>query len=299
MADRKPNIELLAGGDEMEWGDVQAEFAGRLLRYIPKRVQDHQAREDILQETFLGALRGIHSFNSAYTFEQYLFGICRNRTIDFLRRRTVRGLGGEDEDSIPALERLAVDETTPSQVFGVQDLGDRGRILLGKVIKAWVAETFAAGEWQRLKVVELLLAAEERNLHVAKELKMDDESAVAGIKFRALKRLSVLAAAEDQSGKIRDEIVQAISGAHVGIDMAGVWESSRASCPARYWWARLAKGRCESGMADYLAFHRDRMECPLCQANFEDLKSATDNLEPMVARLQASTIVFLRERGGV
>ncbi|MFT4647972.1 MAG: RNA polymerase sigma factor (sigma-70 family) [Glaciecola sp.] len=298
MGNSQPNIALLADGDELEWSNVQAEFAGRLLRYITKRVQDHQAREDILQETFLGALRGIHSFNPTYSFEQFLFGICRNRTIDFLRRRTVRGLGGEDEDSVPALERLAVDEATPSQVFGVQDLGVRGRTLLGKVLRSWVAETFAAGEWQRLKVVELLLASEERNLHVAKELEMDDESAVAGIKFRALKRLSTLAAGEDQTGKLRDEIVQTISGTHVGIDMASVWQNSRASCPARYWWARLAKGRCEPGLADYLAFHRDRIDCPLCQANYEDLKSSAESLEPMVARLQASTIVFLRTRDG-
>ncbi|MDF1837228.1 MAG: sigma-70 family RNA polymerase sigma factor [Planctomycetota bacterium] len=298
MVDQQPDIKRLADGDEQEWGNVQAEFAGRLLRYISKRVQDHQVREDILQETFLGALRGIHSFNPTYSFEQYLFGICRNRTIDFLRRRTVRGLGGEEEDSVPALERLAVDEATPSQVFGVNDLGARGRDLLGRVLKAWVAETFAAEEWQRIKVVELLLAAEERNLHVAKELDIQDESAVAGIKFRALKRLATLAAAEDQTGKLRDEIVQAISGTHVGIDMAGVWTQSRASCPSRYWWARLAKGRCEPGMADYLEFHRDRIDCPLCQANYEDLKGASENLEPMVARLQASTIVFLRGKGG-
>ncbi len=296
MSGQQPDIALLAGGDELEWGNVQVEYAGRLLRYISKRVQDHQVREDILQDTFLGALRGIHSFNPTYSFEQYLFGICRNRTIDFLRRRTVRGLGGEEEDSIPALERLAVDEATPSQVFGVQDMGARGRELLGQVLRAWVAETFEAQEWQRLKVVELLLAAEERNLNVAKELGIDDESAVAGIKFRALKRLSQLAAAEDQSGKLRDEIVQTISGAHVGIDMAGVWESSRASCPDRYWWARLAKGLCKPELADYLEFHRDRMDCPLCQANFEDLKQAAENLGPVVARLQASTIVVLRKR---
>ncbi len=297
MAGQQPDIALLADGDELEWGNVQSEFAGRLLRYISKRVQDHQAREDILQDTFLGALRGIHSFNPTYSLEQYLFGICRNRTIDFLRRRTVRGLGGEDEDSIPALERLAVDEATPSQVFGVEDMGARGRGLLGDVLRAWVAETFEAGEWQRLKVVELLLASEERNLHVAKELGIEDESAVAGIKFRALKRLSVLAVAEDQSGKLRDEIVQTMAGSHVGIDMAGVWESSQASCPDRYWWARLAKGLCKPDLADYLQFHLERIDCAVCQANYEDLKQASENLGPVVARLQASTIVVLRKGG--
>ncbi|MCA9000885.1 MAG: sigma-70 family RNA polymerase sigma factor [Planctomycetes bacterium] len=288
MAESQPDIDLLARGDEREWGRVQALYAGRLLRFVSKRVQDHQVREDVLQETFLGALRGISSFNRNYTFEQYLFGICRNRTIDFLRRRNVRGLGSEDEEGEPVVERWAMDEATPSQVFGAEDLGARGRDLLAKVLKAWVEETFAQEEWQRLEIAELLLLRGERNKKVAQEMGIDDESAVAGIKFRALKRLAALAASEDPSGGLRDEIAQAISGAHVGIDMASVWEESR------YWWTRFVQGRTGPGLTKHMEFHRDRIDCPYCQANHEDLVRSSEGLEPIVARLQASTIIVLR-----
>ena len=45
------------------------------MAYVARRVHDKQAREDIVQETFLGAVRGIDGYDPVYTFEQYLFGI--------------------------------------------------------------------------------------------------------------------------------------------------------------------------------------------------------------------------------
>ena len=291
----RPNIERLRQGDERAWADVQREYAGRLLRYVAKRVEDHQAQEDILQETFLGALRGMGAYDERYQFEQYLFGICRNRTIDHLRRRAIRGIGGEEEESIALLERVAVDESTPSQVFGVQDLGERGTDLLGEALVAYLDESFLAEEWQRLKVVELLLAQGERNTHVAQELGIEDESAVAGIKFRALKRLAHLAT-QNQAGHLRDEIRDSIGEGRMDLDLAQTWKRVAASCPHRYWWARLAEGRVSEGMEDYLRFHLDRVQCEMCRATFEDVNQPIGGLEPLVSRLQASTIVYLREQ---
>jgi len=290
----KPNIERLRQGDEAAWGAVQREYTGRLLRYVGKRVEDYQAQEDILQETFLGALRGIQSYDSRYQFEQYLFGICRNRTIDHLRRRAIRGIGGEEEESVALLERVAVDEGTPSQVFGTRDLGDRGGDLLGEALIRFLDETFQAEEWQRLKVVELLLSQGERNSHVARELDIADESAVAGIKFRALKRLAQLAA-QAAEGHLKDEISEAIGGGAMELDLAQTWKRVAASCPHRYWWARLAEGSVHDELADYLRFHLERIACEACQATFEDIDQPLGGLDPLVARLQASTIVHLRK----
>lgn len=295
MSSTPPNIERLRQGDEQAWGDVQREYTGRLLRYVGKRVEDHQAQEDILQETFLGALRGIQAYDPRYQFEQYLFGICRNRTIDHLRRRAIRGVGGEEEDSIAMLERVAVDEGTPSQVFGLRDLGERGSDLLGEALITFLDEAFLGGEWQRLQVVELLLGQGERNSHVARELGIADESAVAGIKFRALKRLAHLAG-QAQGGHLKDEISQAVSEGRMDLDLAQTWKRVSASCPHRYWWARLAQGPVEEGLRDYLRFHLDRIGCETCQATFEDVDQPVGELEPLVSRLQASTIIHLRQK---
>ena len=89
-ADWSPDASRLAAFDEAEWARVEAAYAGRLLSYAARRIADVEAREDVVQETFLGAVRGIEGFNPVYTFEQFLFGICRNRTIDQLRRQVQR-----------------------------------------------------------------------------------------------------------------------------------------------------------------------------------------------------------------
>ncbi|HPF15288.1 MAG: sigma-70 family RNA polymerase sigma factor [Planctomycetes bacterium] len=295
MAEDQPSIERLRLGDEREWGKVQRDYTGRLLRYVAKRVDDHQAREDILQETFLGALRGIATFDERFQFEQYLFGICRNRTIDFLRKRPVRGLGGDEDESVSALEAMSVDDATPSQVFGLRDLSERGSGLLGDALRQLVEETFLAGEWERLKVLELLFALGIRNSHVAKELGIADESAVAGIKFRALKRLAGLVEQGPGARDLKLEIAQSLGDGRMDLDVAETWNQVGAACAHRLWWARWIANRVDPGTAGYLNFHLERVQCEACLATKEDLEAPDPELVPLVERLQASTVIFLRD----
>ena len=88
MNDWTPDIARLQAREDDEWLRVERNYCGRLLAYAHRRVGDRQAAEDVVQEALLGAVRGIDDFDPLFTFEQYLFGICKNRTIDFLRRRT-------------------------------------------------------------------------------------------------------------------------------------------------------------------------------------------------------------------
>ena len=58
MGEHLPDIARLQAYDDAEWLAIEREYAGRLLAYVSKRVKDAQAREDVLQETMLGAVRG-------------------------------------------------------------------------------------------------------------------------------------------------------------------------------------------------------------------------------------------------
>ena len=87
-----PDVAKLARLDDGEWLAVEQQYCGRLISFVARRVRDVQAREDIVQDAFLGAVRGIDLFDPAYTFEQFLFGICKNRTIDHQRRTKMRTL---------------------------------------------------------------------------------------------------------------------------------------------------------------------------------------------------------------
>lgn len=301
MSDWTPDVAKLATLDDDEWLRVERDFCGRLFAYVARRISDAQAREDIVQETFLGAVRGIDAFDPIFTFEQYLFGICRNRTIDYLRRRKAIGAGepADSSESLPGMDELARDEETPSQLVHATDLARQGRELLVGLLRDWVQETWQQGEFVRLMVIEALFSAGWRNRDTWRRFQLRDETAVAGIKFRALKRLRELAGRKDASNELLPALAAVTEGktSHLDFDVTKAWRYGRVSCPARYWLARLLAGTLQEGPAAFVRFHLDEMSCPWCRANLDDLTRAEEAaLAPLVERMQASTVQYLRSR---
>jgi len=296
-----PDIDRLALFDEDEWARVERAYAGRLVAYVGRRVPDAELRDDVVQEVFLGAVRGIESFDRRYTFEQYLFGICRNRTIDQMRRRrwTTVSEGDEDGDvdAGPGLESLASDEETPSQIVRHADLSDRARDLVRDALRRLVQDTWAAGEFTRLMVIEALMRGGWRNRDTWKRFGLRDESAVAGIKFRALKRLRELVGREDTAGEFVPSLAALAEDGDIPLDVARVWTEERVSCPARHWLARSLAGTLEGGPAAFVEFHVDEVGCDACRANRDDLARRDEEaLEPLLRSIAASTARVLRSR---
>jgi len=273
------------------------------MAYVARRVPDREAREDVLQETFLGALRGIADFDPVYTFEQYLFGICKNRTIDHLRRTRARTLSsGPDEDSPAPLDSLALETDTPSRIVGRRDLAATGARLLAQVLRSWVQETWEEQEFQRLMVIEALFSGGWRNRDTWKRFELRDETSVAGIKFRALKRVRELAAESDPDGALSAMLAEALDSGEgdVHFDVGELWKRARVSCPSRHWLARLVAGTLPEGPSTFVRFHLDEMHCEWCLANRDDLeRSGRDaEMQPLLETLQASTLRYLHSRRG-
>lgn len=294
MTERPPDIQKLQARHNEEWLYVEQAFCGRLLAYAQRRTGDLQASEDIVQETLLGAVRGIDDFDLSFSFEQYLFGICRNRTIDHLRRKKARTIQvGEDEEGFPGLEALATQGETPSAIVRGRELSDRARNLLGEIMRDLVEETWEQGEFLRLCIIEALFAAGWRNRDAWKRFELRDETAVAGIKFRALKRLRQLAAVRESGNDLLRYLAAAEEGDQriLDVDVRRVWHERRISCPARHWLAQLAAGTLDAGPAQFVRFHLDEMSCPWCQSNFDDLKNASHeaDLRVLIDRVAAST----------
>lgn len=277
MTDWSPDIEKLQARDDGEWARVEREFSGRLLAYAQRRTGDLQAAEDVVQESLLGAVRGIADFDPLYSFEQFLFGICRNRTIDHLRRRRARTLPGasEDDGGQIGLDQIARDAETPSAIVRGDELSERARRLLGDVLGEWVEETWAEGEYVRLCVVEALLSGGWRNRDTWQRFDLRDETSVAGIKFRALKRLRQLAAVRESGSDLLRWLAAAEEGHRIAeVDVQEVWRERRVSCPDRRWLARQLAGTAGAGPTRFLGFHLGEMNCPWCLANRDDLDRA-------------------------
>lgn len=296
-----PDIAKLARLDDGEWLAVERQYCGRLISFVARRVRDVQAREDIVQDAFLGAVRGIDTFDPAYTFEQFLFGIAKNRMIDHLRRTKAVTLGAKDDgdEGGTTVDDLATTEETPSGIVRQADLERAGTRMLQDLLRAWVDETWKENEFTRLMVIEALFAAGWRNRDTWQRFGLRDETSVAGIKFRALKRLRELALERDVQRRVLPYLTAAVdTGEGLAIDVQRVWVDGRVSCPARHWIARRLAGSLPEGPALFLAFHIDELGCEYCRANQDDLERRENSAEvdAVVAKLSASTLQLLRSR---
>lgn len=202
MSERRHPIGPLQAMDEAAWSALQEDYYRRIYFYVKRYVGDHQTAEDLTQDVFLGAVRGIAGFDPAYTIEQFLFGIAKNRVIDQYRKHKVALLPGKSEEdgdkSQLWLENLAQDGSPqPKEKAVRREDGGRQQAVLAQILRDLVGELWSAGEFQKLMVLEYLFVLGGRNKDAAKRFGIADEKAVAGIKFRAVERLRGLARQHD------------------------------------------------------------------------------------------------------
>jgi RNA polymerase sigma factor (sigma-70 family) len=289
--DWTPNIALLQAHDDAEWRRVERVYCGRLHAYAQRRVGDVQGAEDVVQESLLGAVRGIKDFDPRFSFEQYLFGICRNRTIDHLRRRKARTMAvQEDEESSGQnLDNLARESETPSAIVRGIELSERARELLSLVLADWIGETADQGEFERLAIIEALFAGGWRNRDAWRYFGLGDETAVAGVKFRALKRIRQLAARREGANDLLPLLAVAEEGGRLlDMDVSGLWREHHLSCPSRDVLEKLTRGELAGQQKSFVEFHLVEMRCPWCKANRDDIKrGGPDGLDALVKKLEA------------
>lgn len=71
--------------DPSEWVDRYGDY---LFRYAMLRVRDRSHAEDLVQETFLAALKGRHSFSGESSEATWLVGILKHKIVDHFRRQS-------------------------------------------------------------------------------------------------------------------------------------------------------------------------------------------------------------------
>ena len=126
---------------------------------------------------------------------------------------------------------------------------------------------------------------------------------MAGIKFRALKRLRQLAAVRESGNDLLQYLAAAEEGDQrlLDVDVRQVWHEKRLSCPARHWLARLVAKNLPVGPEMFVRFHLEEMKCPWCLANHDDLANADREaeLQLLLDRVQESTrkVLHSTQRG--
>jgi RNA polymerase sigma-70 factor (ECF subfamily) len=89
-----------------------------------RMVKGHDAADDIAQETFINAYSAIKSFKIGYSFYTWLYRICMNLSINYLKRQKFVISESQFEEETSPLEREAPG-ADPSNHLALKELEDK------------------------------------------------------------------------------------------------------------------------------------------------------------------------------
>ncbi|MFO0966538.1 MAG: RNA polymerase sigma factor [Gemmataceae bacterium] len=179
-------VEQIRRGEARAWETLITRYEGRLLAFVQRRLTDRATSEDVVQETFIGFLNSLVNFDDRRELQTYLFTIASHKITDQLRRQgrhPLQLVADEvlhlERDSQPAASSVARgEEKRELESRAVADA-------LGALLDRWRED----GDWERVKVLELLLIKGWANKDVAAFLKISEQQ-VANIRFAAVKRIA-------------------------------------------------------------------------------------------------------------
>ena len=285
-------IEAVQRGDQDAWREVIDRYQGRLVSFARRMLAQRGDAEDLVQETFLGLMRSLPSYDPSRSLETYLFAILRNKLHDQFRKR--------DKGQRQSLDQLEIDDTpdawldieTPSRyVAGNENIAAQRQALV-ECLRQWVERCCAQGRFQDLIVVEMLMVLGLRNKEVAEDLGLS-ETAVAGIKFRVLEQWRKLTQAAPAAHEWQEADLARDS------TVARIWREEGVSCPKRSTLGRYLLGALDETWNEFIEFHIDLARCPRCAANHDDLKEEdrrdAEERERFRERCFASSVGFLSQ----
>jgi RNA polymerase sigma-70 factor, ECF subfamily len=93
--------EVLAG-DYDAFERLVEKYEGRIYRHLRKIVKDKHVAQDLLQETFLNAYKGLKGFTGSSSFSTWLFRIATNNALMFLRKHRPEVVEYDDQFKNPS-----------------------------------------------------------------------------------------------------------------------------------------------------------------------------------------------------
>ena len=193
LAEPHPDALLVAAirrGEADAWNDLIAQYEGRLLAFVESRLRNRATSEDVVQETFVGFLASLPNFDERRPLESWLFTIAGHKLTDCLRREgrrpavplssTASETGGSWEPAGSARGASSIVRSGERRQWEDESLA----AAMARQFAAWRA----AGDWQKIKCMELLFVAGAANKTVAHNLGITEQQ-VANFKFDFVERL--------------------------------------------------------------------------------------------------------------
>ena len=116
-------------GDDDAFEELYRRYQRRIRNFVASRVGDPGRAEDVTQEAFLSALRGLRASDAEIAWKPWLYEIARNATIDFHRRRRNNEELSVDREELmrPLDRRRLVSSRAPETELDVKERLDHLR----------------------------------------------------------------------------------------------------------------------------------------------------------------------------
>ena len=167
------------------------EYEGRLRAYLRRRLRDSASVDDVMQETFIGFVRGLQNYDIDRSLQSWLFTIAAHKLTDRLRKS---GRNREESGAV-ASEDALLRETDDRQRAASSIARSQERIELEtKAIRTALTELIAelkkAKKYKRILVLELLFVKGMPNREIAALLKIGEQD-VANYRHAAVNKLNL------------------------------------------------------------------------------------------------------------
>jgi RNA polymerase sigma-70 factor (ECF subfamily) len=181
-------VQQIRQSDARAWEHLIARYEGRLFAFVHRRIKDQAACEDIVQESFVGFFTSLPNYDDRRELQTYLFTIASHKITDYLRRTGRHPLQQASDGPNDPLHMKLDDQPAASSVARSHERQEleSGAVsrALGQLFNGWREQA----DFERIKVMELLLVKGWANKDVAKFLKISEQQ-VANIRFATVKKI--------------------------------------------------------------------------------------------------------------
>src|SRR5207245_4613361 len=106
-------VRRCQAGDTEAFDELVTRYRTRVFSMIYNMVHSEQDAWDLAQDSFLKAWKSIKRFRGRSSFYTWIYRIVMNVTIDWLRKKQVKGAGAEFNDAIQLREIEPASRTSP------------------------------------------------------------------------------------------------------------------------------------------------------------------------------------------
>ena len=121
-------VRLAQLGDELAFEALVVKYQRRIARHVARYVPIASDVEDVVQEVFIRAFRGLHSFRGDSAFYTWLYRIATNAALTFLRQAPhEEQLDDSEDERLNPFEPGISDGETPERTLMASQIADAVR----------------------------------------------------------------------------------------------------------------------------------------------------------------------------